>query len=132
MGDKAKSSDKNKFRDKVPKVLKGGAGGKGKKKKWSKTKSKEKVNNAVFWTKPVWDKLLRDVVGKETYVTPSIISEKLKLNVSLAREAIRQLLADNQIAPTNGEYQYRFCNFVKTANFVAPIAEKKEEKKGKK
>ena len=31
--DKAKSNDKNKFRDKIPKVLKGGAaGGKGKKK----------------------------------------------------------------------------------------------------
>merc|ERR1712151_814317 len=132
MGDKAKSSDKNKFRDKVPKVLKGGAGGKGKKKKWSKTKSKEKVNNAVFWTKPVWDKCLRDGVAKETYITPSIISEKLKLNVSLAREAIRQLLSDNQIAPHNGEYSFRMCNFVKTDKFVAPVAEKKEEKGKKK
>jgi hypothetical protein len=50
----------------------------------------------------------------------------------LAREAIKQLLADNQIAPSHGEYHYRMCNFVKTANFVAPVAEKKEEKKGKK
>ena len=50
-------------------------------KKWSKSKSKEKLNNAVFWTKPVWDKLLKDVVAKEAYVTPSIISEKLKVNV---------------------------------------------------
>jgi hypothetical protein len=49
---------------------------------------------------------------------------------SLAREAIRQLLDDNQIAPNNGEYHSRMCNFVKTANFVAPVAEKKEEKKG--
>jgi len=56
----------------------------------------------------------------------------LKLNVSLAREAIRQLLADKQIAPHNNEYHYRMCNFVKTANFVAPVAEKKEEKGKKK
>merc|ERR1712032_1796766 len=125
--DKSKSSDKNKFRDKVPKVLKGGKEGKGKKKKWSKTKSKEKVNNTVFW-----NKLIRDVVTKETYITPAIVSEKLKLNVSLAREGIRQLLADNQIAPSSGEFHRRFCNFVKTANFVAPVVEKKEEKKGKK
>lgn len=81
----------------MPKILKAGAtsGGKGKKKvnsfsqklilikiqKWSKSKSKEKLNNAVFWTKPVWDKLLKDVVTKEAYLTPSVISEKLKINV---------------------------------------------------
>merc|ERR1712151_1369294 len=92
-------------------------------------KPNQKVNNAVFWTKPVWDKLLRDVVAKETYITPSIISEKLKLNVSLAREAIRQLLSDNQIAPHNGEYSFRMCNFVKTDKFVAPVAEKKRKRK---
>ena len=50
----------------------------------------------------------------------------------MAREAIRQLLADNQIAPHNDEYHFRMCNFVKTANFVAPVTDKKEEKKGKK
>jgi ribosomal protein S25 len=48
--------------------------------KWSKTKSKDKLNNAVFWTKPVWDKLLKDVVAKEPFVTLSIISEKLKVS----------------------------------------------------
>ena len=48
----------------------------------------------------------------------------------MAREGIKQLLADNQIAPHNGEYHSRMCNFVKTANFVAPVVEKKEEKKG--
>ncbi len=48
--------------------------------KWSKSKSKEKLNNAVFWTKPVWDKLLKDVVTKEAYLSPSVVSEKLKVN----------------------------------------------------
>jgi small subunit ribosomal protein S25e len=67
----------------MPKVLKDSAstGGKGKKKKWSKSKSKDKLNNVVFWSKPVYDKLIRDVIAKEVYVTPSIISEKLKVNV---------------------------------------------------
>ena len=51
---------------------------------------------------------------------------------SLAREAIKQLVADNQIAPSNGEYHSRFVNFVKTEAFVAPVVEKKDEKKGKK
>jgi hypothetical protein len=48
---------------------------------------------------------------------------------SLAREAIRVLLQDKQIAPHNDDYHSNKCNFVKTANFVAPVAEKKEEKK---
>ena len=47
----------------------------------------------------------------------------------MAREAINQLLADKQIAPHNDEYHSRMCNFVKTANFVPPVTEKKEEKK---
>jgi hypothetical protein len=55
---------------------------------------------------------------------------------SLAREAIRSLLADKQIAPHNDDYHHNKCNFVKTANFIPPVVEKKEagkapaEKKG--
>jgi len=49
--------------------------------KWSKTKSKDKLNNVVFWTKPIWDKLSKDVIAKEAFVTPAVISEKLKVNV---------------------------------------------------
>lgn len=112
------------MRDKVPKALKD-AGGKGKKKKWSKTKSKDKVDKAVFWTKNLHDKLIKDVVAKESYLTPSLISEKLKINVSLARQAIRSLREDNQIAPVS-EYHHKYCCFTKTANFVPPVVEKKE------
>mgnify|MGYP007043757471 CR=1 FL=1 len=42
---------------------------------------------------------------------------------------LKEFLSDNQIAPNNGEYHSRMCNFVKTANFVAPVTDKKEEKK---
>lgn len=76
------------------------------------------------------DKLIKDVVSKEAYVTTSIISEKLKINASLAREAINALREEQKLAPLN-EYHSRYCCFVKTANFVAPVQEKKEEvKKG--
>jgi hypothetical protein len=84
------------------------------------------LNNAVFWTKPVWDKLQKDVIAKETYVTPAIISEKLKINVSLAREAIRALREEQKLAPFNNDYHSKYCCYVKTANFVAPVVEKKE------
>lgn len=56
----------------------------------------------------------------------------MKINVSLAREGIKQLTADGQIEASNGEFHSRMCNFVKTAAFIAPVVEKKEEKKGKK
>jgi hypothetical protein len=35
-------------------------------------------------------------------------------------------LADNQIAPHNDDYHHNKCNFVKTANFIPPVVEKKE------
>ena len=44
---------------------------------------------------------------------------------SLAREAIRNLLEEQKIAPYS-EYHSKYSCFVKTANFVAPVAEKKE------
>lgn len=98
-------------------------------KKWSKAKSKDKLNNTVFWTKASYEKLLRDIIPNEPYLTPSVISQKLKINVSFARQAIRELLSENKLAPTH-EYHSRFSTFVKTANFVAPVVEKKEAQKG--
>ena len=29
----------------------------------------------------MYDKLLRDVIAKEPYITPTLVSEKLKINV---------------------------------------------------
>ena len=94
--------------------------------KWSKSKSKDKLNNAVFWSKANYDKLLRDIIPKESYITASLISEKLKINVSFARQAIRELLNENKLAPAT-EYHSKYSCFVKTANFVTPVVEKKPE-----
>merc|ERR1712166_821075 len=83
MGAKAKSS---------------GGGGKAKKKKWSKGKVKEKLNNLVLFDKPTYDKMLNDV-PKLKLITPSIISEKLKVSGALARKAVKELMAKNLIRP---------------------------------
>ena len=72
------------------------AGGKGKKKKWSKGKQKDKVVNAVMFDKAIWDKLTKEI-PKAKLITPSIISERIKVNGSLAREAIRVLEEQGQI-----------------------------------
>ena len=57
----------------------GGGGGKAKKKKWSKGKTRDKLNNLVLFDKATYDKLLKEV---PTYklITPSIVSERLKVS----------------------------------------------------
>ncbi|KAI9103772.1 ribosomal protein S25, partial [Phlyctochytrium arcticum] len=58
--------------------------------KWSKGKVKDKANNAVVFDKTTYDKLFKEV---PTYklVTPSVLVDRLRINGSLARIAIREL-----------------------------------------
>merc|ERR1712061_786753 len=76
---------------KNPKKKEGGGGGKAKKKKWSKGKTRDKLNNLVLFDKPTYEKLLKEV---PTYklITPSIVSERLKVRGSLARKALNGLV----------------------------------------
>ena len=76
----------------------GSGGGKAKKKKWSKGKVKEKLANLVLFDKTTYEKMLSDV-PKQKLITPSIISEKLKVNGSLARKAVKELVSKNLIRP---------------------------------
>merc|ERR1712110_904359 len=73
------------------------AGGSGKKKKkWNSGKVKEKSNNAVFFDEATYDKLLSDV-PKTRLITVSTIADKLRVNGSLARAAIKDLEAKGKI-----------------------------------
>jgi small subunit ribosomal protein S25e len=74
----------------------GGGGGKAKKKKWSKGKQKEKLNAAVFFDKNLYEKLKKEVPNYKL-ITCSIISERMRCNVSMARRAINDLLAKGMI-----------------------------------
>uniref|UniRef100_A0A166GFS2 40S ribosomal protein S25 n=1 Tax=Daucus carota subsp. sativus TaxID=79200 RepID=A0A166GFS2_DAUCS len=64
--------------------------------KWSKGKQKEKVNNMVLFDKATYDKLLSEA-PKFKLITPSILSDRLRINGSLARRAIRDLMARGSI-----------------------------------
>merc|ERR1712029_1295534 len=75
---------------KNPKKKEGGGGGKAKKKKWSKGKTRDKLNNLVLFDKPTYEKLLKEV-PTYTLITPSIVSERLKVRGSLARKALDEL-----------------------------------------
>ena len=52
--------------------------------------SRDKLNNLVLFDKPTYEKLLKEV---PTYklITPSIVSERLKVRGSLARKALIEL-----------------------------------------
>merc|ERR1712226_1286488 len=80
---------------KTPKKKEGG-GGKAKKKKWSKGKTRDKLNNLVLFDKGTYDKLLKEV---PTYklITSSIVSERLKVRGSLARKALIELEKQGKI-----------------------------------
>ena len=59
---------------------------------------KEKVNNLVLFDKSTYDKLTAEV-PKYKMITPSVLADRLRINGSLARAAIKQLLAEGTIRP---------------------------------
>eukprot|EP00999_Lentomonas_sp_LEN2_P001638 NODE_2712_length_515_cov_155.162371_g2662_i0.p1 GENE.NODE_2712_length_515_cov_155.162371_g2662_i0~~NODE_2712_length_515_cov_155.162371_g2662_i0.p1 ORF type:complete len:113 (+),score=39.26 NODE_2712_length_515_cov_155.162371_g2662_i0:71-409(+) len=76
----------------------GGAGGKAKKKKWSKGKVREKLNNMVMWDEATKDKLFAEV-PKSKVITISVVSDRLKVSGALAREGLKLLEAEGKIKP---------------------------------
>jgi len=91
--------DSKKKPEKAPKKKEGGSsGGKAKKKKWSKGKVRDKLNNLVLFDQATYEKLLTEVPSYKL-ITPSILSERLKIRGSLAKKAIQELLSKGQIKP---------------------------------
>ncbi len=59
--------------------------------KWSKGKVRDKLNNQVLFDKATYEKLLKEVPAYKL-ITPSVVSERLKIRGSLARRALDELL----------------------------------------
>merc|ERR1712012_1161970 len=78
------------------KPKKEGSGGKAKKKKWSKGKVRDKLNNLILFDKATYDKLYKEVPSYKL-ITPSVVSERLKVRGSLAKQALRELHAKGVI-----------------------------------
>eukprot|EP00542_Grammatophora_oceanica_P016125 CAMPEP_0194043080 /NCGR_PEP_ID=MMETSP0009_2-20130614/14774_1 /TAXON_ID=210454 /ORGANISM="Grammatophora oceanica, Strain CCMP 410" /LENGTH=113 /DNA_ID=CAMNT_0038687173 /DNA_START=102 /DNA_END=443 /DNA_ORIENTATION=- len=72
------------------------AGGKGKKKKWSKGKARDKVDNKVLMSKEQ-DERLHSEVPKMKLITVSTVVEKLKISGGVARRALRVLEEEGKI-----------------------------------
>ncbi|PIO70149.1 S25 ribosomal protein [Teladorsagia circumcincta] len=75
-----------------PSKKKEGSGGKAKKKKWSKGKVRDKLNNMVLFDQATYDKLYKEVITYKL-ITPSVVSERLKVRASLAKAGLRELQA---------------------------------------
>ncbi|XP_045139525.1 40S ribosomal protein S25 [Echinops telfairi] len=89
---KKKDAGKSAKKDKDP-VNK--SGGKAKKKKWSKGKVRDKLNNLVLFDKATYDKLCKEVPNYKL-ITPAVVSERLKIRGSLARAALQELLGKGE------------------------------------
>ncbi|XP_041487860.1 40S ribosomal protein S25-like [Microtus oregoni] len=85
MNKKKKDAGKSAKKDKDPVNKSGG------KKKWSKGKVRDKLNNLVLFDKATYDKLCKEVPNYKL-ITPAVVSERLKIRRSLARAALQELL----------------------------------------
>ena len=79
-------------KEKASKPDKSAATGKAKKKKWSKGKVHDKLNNLALFDKALYDKLYKEVPSYKL-ITPAVVSERLKIRASLARRALQEMLA---------------------------------------
>merc|ERR1712076_84698 len=134
MGAKKDTKATSKAPAKNPKKKEGGGGGKAKKKKWSKGKTRDKLNNLVLFDKATYDKLLKEV---PTYklITPSIVSERLKVRGSLARRALDELVTKGlirQVVQHRAQLIYTRVTKDEDEEDENAEEEKEEKTKGKK
>jgi small subunit ribosomal protein S25e len=98
------------------------AGGKAKKKSWTKVKVKEKLNNAVFLDAKAYERIVKEV-PKFLNITVSILSDKFKINGAVARKVLRDLHSKNLIKQV-GDHHSNFTLYTgaqaKTAAEPAP------------
>ncbi|CDJ47788.1 R1 protein, putative [Eimeria brunetti] len=83
------------------------AGSKKNKKKWSKGKSKDKLNYAVMFDAPTLEKFKAEV-PKMKLITPFTICERLRINASLARRGIRELHRQGLIRPLGDQHHSHY------------------------
>merc|ERR1711915_437745 len=106
---------------KAPAKKKEVGGGKAKKKKWSKGKVRDKLNNLVLFDKATYDKLYKEVPSYKL-ITPSVVSERLKIRGSLARSALVELQGKGLIRKVAAHH----AQFIYTRN-VKPDEEETTE-----
>jgi len=105
--------------------------GKQKKKKWSKGKTREKVNNVVVMDKATYDKLQREVPSTKL-ITPSVVSDRFKINGSLARRALTKLQEEGKIKLVAHHHRQRIYTRLAGVAEIAVAAPTEKKETGKK
>nr|XP_044606253.1 40S ribosomal protein S25-like [Equus asinus] len=90
---KKKDAGKSAKKDKDP-VNK--SGGKATKKKWSKGKVQDKLNNLVLFDKATYDKPCNEV-PRYKLISPAVVSERMKIRGSLAGATLQELLSKGRL-----------------------------------
>jgi len=98
---------------------------KGKKKKWSKGKLREKKAHATVFNKALFDKFLSEV-PKKAVITIFNLVESYKINCSLARKGLRELVKRNLITAVAPSGTY--CVYTKSAAAAAAQEKAKLDK----
>merc|ERR1712216_188902 len=78
-------------------------GGKTKKESWTKTKVKEKLNNAVYLDEKQFERMLKEV-PKILCITRAVLIEKFKIGGSIARALIKDLTKKGLIVPVGTQH----------------------------
>lgn len=76
------------------------AGGKSKRKKWSKNKVREKLQNNVLLDQKLYDRTFTEI-PKLKLITTSVVSDRLKLGGSLTRAVLREMAQKGLIRPVS-------------------------------
>lgn len=78
------------------------------KKKWTaKGRVKDKIANKIVIDAESWEKLINEV-PKYKLITPAIVSERLKVNGSVARACIKHLAHSRQIVRVTPSSQWLY------------------------
>jgi len=95
-----------KTKEQKAKAAMAGSRANAKKKKWSKGKTREKLQNAVLYDKATLDKLEKEV-PKYKVITPSVVSDRLKVSVALALTGLKHLAKKKLIKLVSTSSKFR-------------------------
>jgi len=100
-------------------------------KKWGVTKSKDKINNAQFFTQNLLDRMTKEI-PKMSLISISTVSDKFKAGGALVRTIMRELHSQGKIVRV-GDYHQSFPMY-RGSEWSLKKTEEEDEapKKGKK
>eukprot|EP00742_Colponemidia_sp_Colp-10_P010951 GILJ01012092.1.p1 GENE.GILJ01012092.1~~GILJ01012092.1.p1 ORF type:complete len:143 (+),score=48.35 GILJ01012092.1:34-429(+) len=109
--------------DKAKKSAPANKGAKKTTKKWSKGKTREALQNAVMFDKATLDKLNTEV-PKWKLITPTVVSDRLKISAALASKGLRMLAEKKTIKLVSASSKFKIY-----ARSAEPVAAKPAEAK---